>query len=153
MSIRRICVTAAVLTTATVTGVAVATPGFGVSFGEIVAGDLDGPVKAKSSHVQLKTLGRTRVSIADVTFASGGYSGWHRHQGVVVAVVRAGVLTRYDENCVATEYGPGESFVEDGDELVRTVNHTAEPATARFAFVLAEGAPLVTDAPAPACAT
>jgi len=51
------------------------------------------------------------VGTASVTYVPGHSSGWHVHPGVHSVVVLSGTLTIYDEHCVRTDYGPGETYL------------------------------------------
>lgn len=51
------------------------------------------------------------ITTASITYPPGHSSGWHVHPGVHSVVVLAGTLTMYDEHCVRTDYGPGETYL------------------------------------------
>lgn len=51
------------------------------------------------------------VGTAANTYQPGHSSGWHVHPGVHSVVVLSGVMTVYDENCVRTEYGAGQTYL------------------------------------------
>ena len=51
------------------------------------------------------------VATATSTYQPGHTSGWHVHPGVHSVVVLSGTLTIYDENCVRTDYGPGQTYL------------------------------------------
>jgi quercetin dioxygenase-like cupin family protein len=51
------------------------------------------------------------VGTASETYEPGHSSGWHLHPGVHSVVVLSGTLTIYDEHCVRTDYGPGETYL------------------------------------------
>ena len=51
------------------------------------------------------------VGTASETYEPGHTSGWHVHPGVHSVVVLSGTLTIYDERCVRTDYGPGETYL------------------------------------------
>src|SRR5437588_9425774 len=53
-----------------------------------------------------------------VTYAPGGFSGWHSHPGVVLVVVTSGTITRYLPDCTHSDYTVGQSFVELGRDQV-----------------------------------
>src|SRR6266540_2785977 len=51
-----------------------------------------------------------------VTYAVGGFSGWHTHPGVLIATVRSGKLIREvgcDEPIV---YSAGDTFIESDEQ-------------------------------------
>lgn len=51
------------------------------------------------------------IGTASETYAPGHTSGWHVHPGVHSVVVLSGTLTIYDENCMRTDYGPGDTYL------------------------------------------
>src|SRR5262249_10242410 len=56
------------------------------------------------------------VVTAQNTLASGGFSGWHSHPGIVVVVVQSGEVTVYSEpagggECSIHTYTAGQVFV------------------------------------------
>jgi len=51
------------------------------------------------------------VGAASETYEAGHTSGWHVHPGVHSVTVLTGTLTIYDEHCVRTDYGPGETYL------------------------------------------
>lgn len=51
------------------------------------------------------------IGTASETYEPGHSSGWHVHPGVHSVVVLSGTLTIYDEHCVRTDYGPGETYL------------------------------------------
>jgi len=95
-------------------GTAVATPGVNPPAPEdLVSGVLDGPTKAKKDRIQLKVSQDTTVRAFTLTYKPGSTSGWHRHPGIVVAIVESGQVTRRLENdCREVTFEAGEVFTE-----------------------------------------
>src|SRR5712691_1296883 len=56
--------------------------------------------------------GATDVTVREMTIAPGGSTGWHSHDGQVIAVVKSGTLTRTMHDCSTEVTSTGESFVE-----------------------------------------
>ena len=62
------------------------------------------------------------------TFATGGFTGWHSHPGIVVIAVQSGKVTLFSEpvgggECSVHTYTAGQVFVEhpeDGQTAVNT---------------------------------
>jgi quercetin dioxygenase-like cupin family protein len=55
------------------------------------------------------------IVVSEVSYAPGGYSGWHSHPGRVVAAVQRGAFTLYsgnDPTCTGHTYSAGEVFFE-----------------------------------------
>jgi quercetin dioxygenase-like cupin family protein len=150
---RRIAALAALLAAVAVAGVALATPGGGITdVVSFVQGRTTERVHANADGVKLKTKGRVDVFFQTGTFQPGGTSGWHSHSGIVLIAVKSGELTRYDRKCRAVTFGAGEAFVEHGDHPVLVRNEGAEPAVIYSAYVLPDANLRRIDEPNPGCA-
>jgi quercetin dioxygenase-like cupin family protein len=102
--------------------------------------------------VDLETEGPSTLSTQAASLAAGGHNGWHSHPGMVFVTVISGSITWYDENCVPTDYKAGDSWVEGS--RIHAFRVTSSTAVQLMAwFVTAQGQPLRTDQPAPACDT
>lgn len=98
---------------------AAATPGSGVSTSDVVLGTLEGPARAAQDGVSLRVRGDVTVRAATVTYAVGGYSGWHRHPGIVLTTVVQGTVVRR-VGCGRPEvFTVGQSFTEVEPHFVR----------------------------------
>ncbi len=87
-----------------------ATPGTGVS-GTILA-------KGTSPNgIVVSSREKTDVAVLEITIAPGGSTGWHYHDGQVIAVVKSGTLTRTLHDC-STE-------VTSSRRIVRRARRTA----------------------------
>ena len=104
----------AVLTALVGAGVAWATGGGGI---------LGSPVMARgtlSPHFKLKLHDSSEpadVVVQHLTFAPGGYSGWHSHPGPAIVVVQSGQMTFYDADdpsCAGTTYTTGQVYIDRG---------------------------------------
>lgn len=74
--------------------------------GLLAAGGIRTAVKPDSALTPFPTVGTATSS-----YEPGHTSGWHVHPGVHSVVVLSGTLTIYDDNCVRTDYGPGQSYL------------------------------------------
>ena len=145
--IRKACLAVAgVAALAVVPSAALATPGSGVS-GTILARG------TSEDGLKIKTKGRTDVVVRTITIEPGGATGWHYHQGELIAVVRSGTLARTMADCSVETSTAGQSFVErDGADHVHIGrNLGTEPVVLYVTYLLPEGAPLSADAPDPGC--
>ena len=92
------------------------------------------------------------ISVLNMTYEPAKSSGWHRHRGIHAVAVISGTLTVYDQNCVATAYGPGQAYI-GGQQLHLVRNEGSEPATMVVTYVnpVNQGPATVaaTQAPAP----
>jgi len=55
------------------------------------------------------------IVVSEVSYAPGGYSGWHSHPGRVVVAVQRGAFTLYrgnDPTCTGHTYTAGKVFFE-----------------------------------------
>lgn len=104
--------------------------------------------------VVVSSRDQTQVTVAEITIAPGGSTGWHYHTGQLIAVVKSGTLTRTVHDCSTEVTTAGASLVEPaGREHVHIGrNLGAEPVVLLVTYVVPAGQPLSLDAPAPACA-
>lgn len=125
-----------------------ATPGSGVSGTILASGTATEPLR-------VSTHGASDVVVRQITVQPGGTTGWHYHDGRLIAVVMSGTLTHIDRDCSAEEYTAGQSFLEpDGARRVHMgVNRGNVPVVLMVTYVNPHGKPLSEDAPAPACAS
>ena len=85
----------------------------------LAEGKLDGPVNIKQDGIGLKVHGGdATVREFDLTYPVGTYSGWHRHPGIVIAVVQSGTVKRQFKDCKVSTFKPGDAFYEVGDHFV-----------------------------------
>jgi len=142
---KRIALMLTVVTALAVVGAALATPG-SVAVTTFVRATLDANkphdgVKAYSGNdVQLRTKGATDVAMQMITSPPGASSGWHSHPGVVLVAVQSGTVTLYHADCDATQYGPGQAFVEVGDHPVLVRNNTTSTAVLYVTLIVPKSA-------------
>ena len=109
---------------ATLTGVALATPGNAVGTIMARAGFAD-PVsimfRLADDHSNGKKVIHVRNAkdtiIQQITFTPGGHTGWHSHPGPALVLVTQGELTLYpadDPACTGRTYSAGEAFIDPG---------------------------------------
>lgn len=102
-------------------------------------------------EVNLRSEGPSTVSTQDVAYSSGGHNGWHSHPGLVAVTLVSGSIQWFNENCEETTYNAGDSWTEGSQLHYFRVLGTAAIHLTAF-YITAQGAPLRTDEPAPACA-
>ncbi|MFE7411206.1 cupin domain-containing protein [Streptomyces laurentii] len=141
-------VAGAVAAVAVVPSAAIATPGSGVGATELAQGTSHGTLPVKPPK------GDTDVVFRTITVAPGGTTGWHHHDGQLIAVVQSGTLTRTLADCSVEVSRAGDSFIEPaGANKVHTGrNLGTEPVVLYVTYLLPKGAPMSVDEPAPACA-
>ena len=96
---------------------------------------------------------KTDVAVLEITIAPGGSTGWHYHDGAVIAVVKSGTLTRMLHDCSTEVTSAGRSFVEPAGRHHVHIgrNLGTEPVVLLATYVLPAGQPRSQDAPQPQC--
>jgi quercetin dioxygenase-like cupin family protein len=108
--------------------------------------------KADGYDVELKSHDDTDIAVANITIAAHGTSGWHKHPGPVLVVVKTGTLTFYygdDPACSPTVRPAGSSFIEEGGMVHIARNEGAVEATTVATYFAPKDALTRIDAPAP----
>ncbi|OLD93465.1 MAG: cupin [Candidatus Rokubacteria bacterium 13_1_20CM_4_68_9] len=145
---RRTLVVAAseLLLLAGVTATGSATPGTGVSDTILAKG-------TSPNGIVVGSRGNTEVAVREITIAPGGSTGWHYHEGALIAVVKSGTLTRTLHDCSTEQTLPGGSFVEPAGRNHVHIgrNLGTEPVVLLVTSVLPPGQRLSNDAPQPPC--
>ena len=121
-----------------------ATPGIGVS----------NTILAKGTSPKVIVVGgggATEVTVGEITIAPGGSTGWHYHDGELIAIVKFGTLTRQLHDCSTVVTGGGGSFVEPAGRHRSHVgrNLGIEPVVLLVTYLLPAGKPLSQDVPEP----
>jgi quercetin dioxygenase-like cupin family protein len=153
---KRTALVVAVVTALAVVGTAQATLPSGIVVTTFVRATLGANrphqgVKASADHIQLRSRVATDVATQTITSPPGASSGWHSHPGIVLVSVQSGTVTMYDADCRATRYGPGQAFVEVGDEAMLVRNNTTTNAVLYVTLIVPRSAPLLRiDKPQPA---
>lgn len=124
-----------------------ATPGSGISAVLLAEGKAEDPIR-------IRTHGNTNTVVRKITVQPGGTTGWHYHDGQLLAVVVSGTLSHYDRKCRRSDHSQGSSFLEvsGAREVHMGTNEGTEPVELVVTYVNPAGAPLAQDAPAPKCA-
>ena len=103
--------------------------------------------------IAVAAAGPAEVTVREITIEPGGSTGWHHHPGELLAVVRAGTLTRQLADCAEVTTPAGQAFVEPagGQHAHVGRNLGTEPVVLVVAYVLPAGSPLAVAAPDPGC--
>jgi quercetin dioxygenase-like cupin family protein len=110
----------AIVGAAIAAGVALATPGVGVTNTPIAVGNLpatDLNIKTGAWKIDLRTKGESDVSVVESRLAPGGSFGWHSHPGPSFSIVKSGTLTFYrgdDPTCTPQVYHAGDVLIDPG---------------------------------------
>ena len=124
-----------------------ATPGMGVNSTIVAKG-------TSPDGIVVESHGPTDVTVREITIAPGGSTGWHYHDGPLIAVVKSGTLTRTLHDCSTEVTRAGGSFVEPAGRHQTHIgrNLGTEPVVLVVTYVLPAGQQPSQDAPEPQCA-
>lgn len=115
------------------TGVALATPGSGVTPSyKVVSSNADIKVRTLGSDFLLLDFDNDKapINILNVhqTFAPGAYSGWHTHGGPGIVIVEQGTLTTEEKAGCFVDYPQGSVLFEGGPgHIHNALNRTGTP--------------------------
>lgn len=102
-------------------------------------------------RVVLKTNGPSTISVQEAAYSPGGHNGWHSHPGLVAVTLVSGTIQWFNENCEATVYNAGDSWVEGSQHhYFRNIGTGNVQLTA--VYITAQGQALRIDQAAPPCA-
>jgi len=108
-------------------------------------------VLAKAENIEpfaIEAKDGTDVVILTATIEPGGTTGWHRHPGPEIAVVKSGTLTVYDghdPNCAARTVTAGHGRVPPANTLRQGKNNGSVPVELYATFVVPRGSPVRAD--------
>lgn len=146
----------ALIVSAALAGIVLATPSTGVASTTIAAGNLDEinlNVKTGDWKIDLRTKGQTDVSVVENRVAPGGTFGWHSHPGPSLIVVKAGTITFFradDPTCSPDVYEAGDALVDPGNAVHVGRNLGTVDVVVIVTRFVPDGAPTRIDEPAPA---
>jgi quercetin dioxygenase-like cupin family protein len=138
-----------------VTGIALATPGSGVTSTSLGQASLD-PIKTKAKsgewEIEIETKGQSNVSVTENRVAPGGHFGWHSHPGPSLVIVKSGTSTFYqgdDPTCTPHVYPTGSAYVDPGNTVHIARNEGSVELVLIVTRLIPEGAPARIDQPNP----
>ncbi|MGH2530579.1 MAG: cupin domain-containing protein [Actinomycetota bacterium] len=117
-----------------VAGLAVATPGSGVTSTVLAQGtlkDVDVRTKTGAWKAQITTKGTSDLIVRENRVAPGGHFGWHSHPGPSLVIVKSGTSTFYrgdDPTCTPQVHAAGTAYVDPGGtvHIARNESETEE---------------------------
>jgi hypothetical protein len=147
-------------------GVALATPPSGLTSQLLArggAGELR--IHDHATGVHMHARRPIDVAVVQATLKPGGFTGWHRHPGHSIVVVKTGAVTMYEPGrrhrhdhgeaagrrgrCSAQTFSAGSAFVHPSGEH-NFVNETSVDTEFYVVYLVPAGAaPLLTDVPTP----
>jgi quercetin dioxygenase-like cupin family protein len=149
----RLAVAIALVALAVPAGVAVATPGQGLTPTLLGKGRFTERVTVNTPNIKAKFKQPSDFIVVDLAVAPGGTTGWHSHPGPALVIVTEGTFTLYDgddRRCRPHRYGPGQAFVDEGGGHVHIGrNETRYPVKLLVTFIVPKGADTFIDAPDP----
>jgi quercetin dioxygenase-like cupin family protein len=104
----------------TVVAAAHATPPSGQIPSVPVIGTLDVGDLVNTDRIKFQAKDQVDVATYTVTYAGGGFSGWHTHPGIVFVTVQSGSVIR-TVGCQSVTYTSGQSFIESDEEAAGAV--------------------------------
>ena len=121
-----------------------ATPGAGISETTLAKG-------TSPDGIVIGGRGTTDVIVREITIAPGGSTGWHYHDGELIAVVKSGTLTRTMDDCSTEVASAGGSFAEPAGRNHPHIgrNLGTGPLVLLVTYVLPAGQPSSQDVPPP----
>ncbi len=90
--------------------------------------------------VQLHVKGPSDVLQTLLVFQHGAETGWHRHPGPVIVIVKSGALTEIHSNGCVTVHPAGSAFFETKGEVHNAANQTAGVTEVYATFLSPAGA-------------
>ncbi len=145
-------VAAALAAAAALVGVALATPGFGITpTTHVDRATMADSVHLNNDRIKFQTKDPVDVRVQSLRLAPGATTGWHSHPGFVIISVTHGTQTLYAPDCSSRTISAGESFIETGDEPMVARNETASEVVLVVTFVAPKGAAFRIDQPNPGC--
>lgn len=89
---------------------------------------------------------------AEITIDPGGTTGWHRHDGTAIGVVKQGTLTRYSSDCSITHVDrASDEITEPANEIHIGRNLGPTPVLLALIYIKPVGKPLSQHVPNPGC--
>ncbi|GAA1670483.1 cupin domain-containing protein [Kribbella sp. NPDC056951] len=99
-----------------------------------------------------KTVGDTDIVYRKITIQPGGTTGWHFHDGNLIARVAEGTLDHFGSDCKSDgHYKKGSVFHEPDHQTHIGRNLTDKPIVLLVYYFNPKGAPLSEDAANPGC--
>jgi quercetin dioxygenase-like cupin family protein len=133
-------------------GVALATPGSGITpTTHVDRATMTESVHLNSDRIKFQTKDPVDVRVQTLRMAPGATTGWHSHPGFVIVSITQGTQTLYSADCSSRTISAGESFIETGDEPMVARNETSSEVVLVVTFVAPQGAPFRIDQPNPGC--
>jgi hypothetical protein len=71
-------------------------------------------IKAENFRFKVRAKDATDIALVNAKLAAGGYTGWHRHAGPSLVVVKTGQLAMYEpgrRGCEVSVHNAGTTFV------------------------------------------
>jgi quercetin dioxygenase-like cupin family protein len=136
-----------------VSSAVLATDPVGQTATNLVAGTLSTISVLNTDRIKFQTKDPTDVATYSVTYAPGGFSGWHTHPGVLLVTVQSGSVIR-TVGCASWTYSAGQTFVESDEQAVGSVRNASasDQALLLVTQIVPSGSVRRVDAPdAPVC--
>src|SRR4051794_3550479 len=138
---------------AAISAIALATPPSGQTASAPVIGHLAADQQVNTDRIKFQTKDPTDVATFTVTYAGGGFSGWHTHPGIVIATVQSGSVIREIGCGDSHTYVAGDTFIESDEQPAGQVRNASatDQAVVAVTQVTPRGEVRREDAAAPNC--
>jgi quercetin dioxygenase-like cupin family protein len=98
-----------------IAGVALATPGSGITpTTHVDRATMADSVDLNNDRIKFQTKDPVDIRVQTLRMAPGATTGWHSHPGFVIVSITEGTQTLYSADCSSRTVSAGESFVETG---------------------------------------
>jgi quercetin dioxygenase-like cupin family protein len=151
-SLKHIAPALAIVGVLVVVAIAMASPPSGQHPSTVVSGTLADPLHINTDRIKFQTKEPTDFASFTVTYDPGGYSGWHTHPGIVLAVVQSGSVVR-TVDCESRVYNAGDAFVESDEQPAGQVRNASvtQPAVLYVTQIVPHGSVRRVEAGPPSC--
>jgi quercetin dioxygenase-like cupin family protein len=150
-----IAIAAAALGAVAFGGIALATPASLVTSTTLATGSLD-PINLNIKNgdwkTEIRTKGKSSLTVVENRVAPGGSFGWHSHPGPSLVIVKAGTLTFYlasDPTCTPSVHSAGDAYVDEGTDVHIARNEGTVDAVVIVTRLIPEGSAPRIDEPDP----
>lgn len=149
---KRVAMALAGVVAATIAGVALATPGSGITSTTLVdRAAMADSVQINNDRIKFQTKDPVDVRVQTLRMAPGATTGWHSHPGLVIVATAQGTWTHYEADCSSRTFSAGESFIETGGETMIVRNETSSEVVLVVTYIAPQGAVFRVDEDNPGC--
>jgi quercetin dioxygenase-like cupin family protein len=90
-------------------------------------------------RIRINAKAPSDVLQTKLVFQPGADTGWHKHPGYVIAVVKSGALTEFHDNGCVSVHAAGSVFLEEPGEAHKAINQSGVVVEAIATFIVPAG--------------